>query len=173
MSRRTNADVKGLVAALQDAGVEFCVIGGVAAIAHGVLTPTQDLDVAAPMTVENLGRLLAALAPYHPKHATRPDLGVITASAEELTRFRLLLIETDLGRLDVLKRVEPIGEFHELRMVELSLVDARVVRVLALDQLIEVKAHLRRPKDKIVEAELRAIRNRLAASTNVDDSEGP
>lgn len=58
-------------------------------------------------------------------------------------------------------------------MVELSLVDARVVSVLALDQRIEVKAHLRRPKDEIVEAELRAIRNRLGASTNVDDSEGP
>jgi hypothetical protein len=56
-------------------------------------------------------------------------------------------------------------------MVELSLVDARIVRVLSLDQLIEVKAHVRRPKDKIVEAELRAIRNRLGASvtTTVDD----
>jgi predicted nucleotidyltransferase len=160
-ARRTNADVKALLGALQDAGVEFCVIGGVAAIAHGALTPTQDLDVAAPMTVENLSRLLAALAPYHPKHATRPDLGVITASAQELTHFRLLLLDTDLGRLDVLKTVEPIGEFDQLHMSELSLVSDQLVRVITLDQLIEVKAHLRRPKDKIVESELRAIRDRL------------
>lgn len=54
--RRTNADVSGLLTALQDAGVVFCVIGGVAAIAHGVLTPTQDLDIAAPMTADNLAR---------------------------------------------------------------------------------------------------------------------
>ena len=126
-------DGVGYALSLQDAGVEFCIIGGVAAIAHGALTPTHDLDVAAPMTVENLERLFAALAPYRPKHATRPDLGVITA----------------------------------------SLVDDRIVRVLSLDQLIEVKAHVRRPKDRIVEAELRAIRNRLGVmpSTNEGDAD--
>lgn len=75
MPRRANADVSGLLAALQDAKVEFCVIGGVAAIAHGALTPTQDLDIAAPMTEDNLARLLTALAPYRPKHATRPISG--------------------------------------------------------------------------------------------------
>lgn len=161
MERRANADVGGLLAALQDAGFEFCVIGGVAAIAHGALTPTQDLDVAAPMTTENLSRLLAALAPYHPKHATRPDLGVITASAEELTRFRLLLLDTDLGRLDVLKRVEPIGEFDQLMSSPMPLAENRTASVIELDQLIEIKAFLSRRKDKLVEAELRAIRDRL------------
>lgn len=161
MPRRANADVSGLLAALQDAKVEFCVIGGVAAIAHGALTPTQDLDIAAPMTEDNLARLLTALAPYRPKHATRPDLGVITASAEELTRFRLLLLDTDLGRLDVLKRVEPIGEFEHLRSRPMQLVVDRKVLVIELDQLIEIKAYLSRRKDKLVEAELRAIRDRL------------
>ena len=163
MARRTNADIRGLLTALQEANVEFCVIGGVAAIAHGALTPTHDLDVAAPMTVENLARLLTALAPHRPKHATRPDLGVITASAEELTRFRLLLLDTELGRLDVLKRVEPIGEFDQLKSSPMPLVGERPVSVIDLDQLIEVKAHLRRPKDKLVEVELRAIRDRLRA----------
>jgi hypothetical protein len=141
--------------------VEFCVIGGVAAIAHGALTPTHDLDIAAPMTVDNLARLLTALAPYRPKHATRPDLGVITASAEELTRFRLLLLDTDLGRLDVLKRVEPIGEFEQLRSITMPIIGENPVSVIDLDQLIEIKAHVGRPKDKIVEVELRAIRERL------------
>jgi hypothetical protein len=163
VARRTNADIRGLLTALQEANVEFCVIGGVAAIAHGALTPTHDLDVAAPMTVENLARLLTALAPHRPKHATRPDLGVITASAEELTRFRLLLLDTELGRLDVLKRVEPIGEFEQLRSIPMPLAGERTVSVIDLDQLIEIKAHLRRPKDKIVEVELRAIRDRLRA----------
>lgn len=113
------------------------------------------------MTEDNLARLLTALAPYRPKHATRPDLGVITASAEELTRFRLLLLDTDLGRLDVLKRVEPIGEFEHLRSRPMQLVVDRKVLVIELDQLIEIKAYLSRRKDKLVEAELRAIRDRL------------
>jgi hypothetical protein len=161
VARRTNADIRGLLTALQNANVQFCVIGGVAAIAHGALTPTHDLDIAAPMTVDNLARLLTALAPHRPKHATRPDLGVITASAEELTRFRLLLLDTDLGRLDVLKHVEPIGEFEQLRSSPMPIVGEQSVAVIDLDQLIEIKAHLRRPKDKIVEVELRAIRDRL------------
>lgn len=155
------ADVDALLAALQDAGVEFCVIGGVAAVAHGASTPTRDLDVAAPMTVENLTRLFTALAPHRPVHATRPDLGVIRDPPESFTRFRLLLLDTDLGRLDVLKRVEPVGEFDALRSVLIELIPRRVVPVLELDQLIEVKAFLTRPKDKIVEAELRAIRERI------------
>lgn len=161
MTRRTNADVPALLAALQDASFEFCVIGGVAAIAHGAVTPTLDLDVAAPITIENIERLLSALAPHHPKHVTRPDLGVITSGADYLATFRLLLLDTDLGRLDVLGHVEPIGKFEELRSAEMELADDRWARVIDLDQLIEIKAHLTRPKDKIVEAELRAIRDRL------------
>ena len=161
MSAPRAADIGALLAALQDANVEFCVIGGVAAVAHGATTPTRDLDVAAPMTVENLTRLFAALAPHRPMHATRRDLGVIRDPPDAFARFRLLLLETDLGRLDVLRRVEPLGEFEALRSTLMELTEGRVVPVLELDQLIEVKAFLTRPKDKIVEAELRAIRDRL------------
>lgn len=154
-------ETEKLLNILLDSSVQFVVIGGIAALAHGASTPTQDLDIAAPLTPENLQRLLEALSPYHPKHATRPDLGVIWQTADELSRFRLLLIDTDIGRLDVLGTVAPLGGFEALKTVELELVEGRAVRVLELDQLIEVKAHLNRPKDKIVEAELRAIRNRL------------
>ena len=154
------AQTEKLLTVLVDAGFEFIVIGGVAAIAHGAVSPTQDLDVTAPMTSENLGILMRALAPYRPRHATRPDLGVITESAEGLTRFRLLLIDTDIGRLDVLARVEPLGEYGTLDAVEIELLPGRTLRVLSLEQLIAVKAHLNRPKDKVVEAELRAILDR-------------
>jgi hypothetical protein len=161
-------DEEQLLRALLDAGVQFIVIGGAAAIAHGAVTPTQDLDIAAPFTEENLARLLAAVRPFKPRHATRPELGEVWQGPAELTRFRLLLLQTDVGRLDVLPRVEPLGAYEALRSVELELIEHRNVRVLALDQLIEVKAHLRRPKDKVVEAELRAIAELLAH----DDEEG-
>lgn len=150
-----------LLTCLQDAGFEFVVVGGVAAVAHGASTPTSDLDVAAPMTADNLARLLTALRPHHPRHATRADLGEITESPEELSRFRLLLITTDLGRVDVMGRVDPIGAHSDLVTVPMELAEGRQFRVLALDPLIDVKAHLRRPKDKTVEAELRAIREFL------------
>jgi hypothetical protein len=55
-----SADSRRLLRALLDAGLEFVVIGGTAALAHGALTPTKDLDVAAPLTEENLRRLMQA-----------------------------------------------------------------------------------------------------------------
>lgn len=149
-----------LLALLQDAGVRFVVIGGVAAYAHGAATLTVDLDVAAQLTPDNVERLMVALRPYHPKHVTRPDLGVIQESIERLCEFRMLLIATDLGRLDVLREVQPLGPAESLRSVELEVVEGRRCQVLDLDQLIEVKAFVGRPKDRIVEQELRAIRER-------------
>jgi hypothetical protein len=147
-----------LLELLLDGGVEFVVIGGVAAIAHGGTMATRDLDVVVAMSPENLDRLVATLAPFNPRHVTRRDLGVITKSGEDLASFRLLLLETDLGRLDVLGELEPIGPIDCLEIDELELLEGRYAPVLALDQLIAVKQHLGRPKDKIVEAELRAIR---------------
>jgi predicted nucleotidyltransferase len=154
-----------LLEVLYDSGFEFIVVGGTAALAHGAVTPTRDVDVAAPMTEENLSKLMDALRPHHPKHATRPDLGVIPHSVAELSKFRLLLIDTDIGRLDVLAGVKPLGEYAELASCSMELLEGKSFRVLELDSLIEVKAFLQRPKDKIVEAELRAIRDRLRNSS--------
>jgi predicted nucleotidyltransferase len=147
-----------LLALLHHAGFEFVIVGGVAAIAHGATRSTKDLDVVAPFTTENLRRLLDALKPHDVRHLTRPDLGVVSQTAEELSGYRLLLLESDLGRLDVLREVPPIGHHGDLKVVEMELVQGLRFRVIALDQLIEIKASLGRPQDKDVERDLRAIR---------------
>ena len=141
------------------AGLPFAVVGGVAAIAHGAATSTKDLDIAMPMTRDNLEQLLSCMAPFRPRHAMRHDLGLLDGRAEELARFRLLLIDSDLGRLDVLRNIEPIGGYEALETVEMELLEGRVFKVISLDQLITVKAHLGRRKDLIVAQELRAIRD--------------
>lgn len=159
-SKRPTQQTEKLLVLLQDAGVRFVVIGGVAAISHGAATLTRDLDVAAPLTPDNVERLMTALRPYHPTHVTRPDLGEINEPIERLCEFRLLLIDTDLGRLDVLGEVQPLGPAESLVTVEMELVEGKRFQVLSLDQLIEVKSFVGRPKDRIVEMELRAIRER-------------
>lgn len=157
MTRRPAQQTDVLLQNLLDTGLEFVVIGGVAAIAHGATTPTQDLDIACRMTPENMTLVMAALKGQHPVHATRPDLGEISNPPEELAKFRMLLIQTDLGRLDVLGTVDPLGGMESLTAVAMDLLPKRTFRVLDLEQLIVVKAHVARPKDKIVEAELRAL----------------
>ena len=155
-----------LLALLHREGFEFVVIGGVAAIAHGASRSTRDLDVVAPFTPENLQHLLDALGPHGVKHFTRQDLGCVAQSARELSAFRVLLLESDLGRLDVLREVPPIGPHERVESVEMELVEGLRSRVISLDQLIEVKAWLTRPQDKDVERELRAIRELRAQSSS-------
>jgi hypothetical protein len=46
--------------------VEFILIGGGAAIAHGSVRLTQDVDVVYARTEENLQRLVVALKLYQP-----------------------------------------------------------------------------------------------------------
>jgi hypothetical protein len=159
VSRRSSQDNEALLRALQGAAFEFAIIGGVAAVLHGASRLTIDLDLAAPFDDENLRRLLRALAPFHPVHATRPDLSLSGESLERLRTFRLLLIECDIGRLDVLREVPPLGEFEQLRTVAMDLLGVQV-RVLARDQLISVKRAVGRPRDIEVALELEAIAER-------------
>jgi len=59
-------DFPGLIRMLADAGVEFILVGGVAATVHGSARLTRDVDVVYARTAANLERLVAALAPHEP-----------------------------------------------------------------------------------------------------------
>lgn len=71
-------DSPALLRALVASDVEFIIVGGLAAIAHGSSTFTRDLDVLARFDVTNMKRLLAAVEPSHPRfvlHPNRPPPG--------------------------------------------------------------------------------------------------
>lgn len=150
---------EALLRLLQDAGIEFMLIGGVAAISWGATEFTRDLDVTMDFTLENVTRLMAALAPHRPKRLTRPDLPGIAERPEALVHFPSLLLVTELGRLDVLRDVPPLGRYLDFasRAVTVRAFE-RDHRLIALDDLIAIKKHVARPKDLIVAAQLEAIR---------------
>lgn len=155
-------DNVALLRALVGEGVEFTVVGGAAAVVHGAATVTYDLDLLMPFTEANCARLLRALHDLHPRLSHTPDKRALTHSAEQLASFKNLYLVTDLGRLDLLGALPPFedpGEVHR-RAVVLEIGGVRV-RVISIDDLIRVKAALDRPKDRIVEAELRAVRAKL------------
>lgn len=156
MRRRGPQRTRELLRLLDESGFEFIVIGGVAATLHGSTLNTIDVDVVSPFTVENLGLLLTALAPYDPHHASRLDLPGITEPVETLVRWRMLMLESDLGRLDVLRDMEPVGRFADCESV-IRTVDGMGLRVLSRSQLIAVKRHVARPKDLMVAEELVAL----------------
>ena len=59
-----NPEHIGLFSALLAAGVEFAVVGGVAAIAHGVPRTTHDLDLFFRPTISNVQAAFQALEAY-------------------------------------------------------------------------------------------------------------
>jgi predicted nucleotidyltransferase len=149
-----------LLRLLLDSRVEFVLIGGVAAIAHGSATFTQDCDITAPFTEDNLTRLMAALRPYQPRYALAMPKRPVTESPAVLSKNRNLYLLTDLGRLDILAEVPPVGAYAEVAARAISLdIYGRSCRVISLDDLIAIKRYLGRDKDRLVERELLALRN--------------
>lgn len=147
-----------LLRRLSDAGVEFVVVGGTAAVLHGSATATYDLDVAMPFSKENCQRVLDAVSPLEPRLAHTPDRRPLTIGADDLSRFRNLYLSTKLGRLDLLGSVPPIESLEILFSgAEWMDVGGVKIRVISLAHLIVVKAALDRPKDRAVAVELRAI----------------
>jgi hypothetical protein len=153
-----------LITRLADAQVEFVVIGGVAAIAWGSQQFTRDLDLAVPLTAQNVSRLMRIIRPLEPRFYQTLGKPLVTRSDEELASFKNLYFQTTLGIVDCLGEVPPLGRFEEVARgaVELELFSKKC-RVISLDDLITVKHFVGRPKDQLVEAELRAVRDRLAA----------
>jgi hypothetical protein len=166
MSRRPQQTSR-LIELLSAGGVEFAIIGGVAAVMHGSARMTLDLDIVMPFTTANLGRLLEVLRPHDPRYATRLDLSVLDEPIERLVGFRLLLIETDLGRLDCLPRLEPFGDYETIPS-EAREAFGHPCRVIGLDALIEVKLRAGRRKDIEAAHELEAIRDRLRSGSSGD-----
>lgn len=138
------------------------IIGGVAAIAYGSATLTQDFDVTIRFDAANLTRLTKALAGHDPRFTLTSDKRPLDLEPEQLARYKNLYLLTDLGRLDLMSEVPPVGSFDRIRQrAEVMEFFGLQCPVIALDDLITVKEALDREKDRPVLLELRAIRERL------------
>jgi hypothetical protein len=69
-----------LLRLLLEENVEFVLIKGVAAIAHGASTFTLDCDITASFSECNLARLLDTLRPYPPRYALAVPKRPVTES---------------------------------------------------------------------------------------------
>lgn len=147
-----------LLRVLHDGGVEYIIVGGVAARAHGSSRLTDDLDVVYARTPENLARLVAALAPLQPYLRGAPPglpFGWSTATLRAGLNFTLI---TTLGALDLLGEVTGGGGYEQLRPHALPIMlGGGAYLLLDLPWLIRVKRAAGRPKDFEVVAELEVL----------------
>jgi hypothetical protein len=146
------ADLTALLAKLCDAGIEFIVVGGAAAVLHGAPITTNDLDIVHRRTPENVARLLElmlqldAIMRYDfARRGLRP-------TAEMLAGKGQINLSTLLDPIDPLCELAEGKGYDDLLAHSEPMIteDERTVQVLDLPTLIEVKTKAGRPKDRIV-----------------------
>jgi predicted nucleotidyltransferase len=146
---------------LANAGVDFIVIGGMAAAAHGSARATLDLDVVYSREAANVARLVAALAPHHPYLRGAPPGLPFVFDEVTIRRGLNFTLATDLGDFDLLGEVLGGGTYAELlsETIELDAFGVRC-RYVTLEALLRLKRAAGRPKDLEAIAELELIRDR-------------
>ena len=155
-------DVQRLLDLLRAAGVDFVVVGGVALVLRGSSRVTVDLDLCYARDRENLRRLAAALAPYHPRlRGAPPDLPFLWDDRTLASGLNFTLT-TDLGDLDILGEVTGVGGYAQVSAGASDLVVGdTTIRVMDLDTLERSKRAAGRAKDLLDLAEIAEIRRRL------------
>lgn len=151
-------DFRALLGVLHAGGVEFIMVGGAAATAHGAARLTLDLDIVYRRSEDNIARLVNALAPHHPYLRGAPPGLPFLWGAATITRGLNFTLTTDLGDLDILGEITGGGQFDDLRShtIRLSVFGIDVL-CLDLESLIRVKRAAGRPKDFEAIAELERI----------------
>lgn len=151
-------DPERLLTALVEHGVEFCVIGAVAAWLQGNPMVTLDLDVMPQRDLDNADRLAAAL---NELGAREPGGDAeIELEGADFLGWRTQRFDTDAGPIDIVPHAAAVGGFEEVATIALPLGE-RSVRVLTLDEVIASKERLGRRKDKAALPTLYATREAL------------
>jgi len=151
------ADNLELLRKLTTAGVEFVVVGGVAAALQGSSLVTVDLDLCTPFSADRLRRLLPVLVELDSRFRAHPDRPRLEIDPARFSRFRMLLLETRLGPLGLLREIEGVGDYSEVeRASEWVDLGEFGARVLGLEALIAAKKAAGRDKDLRALPELEA-----------------
>jgi hypothetical protein len=147
-----------LLTALHAKRVEFIIVGGVAARAHGSARVTQDIDVSYSRSRKNIERLVDALRPLRPYLRGAPPGLPFEWSAETLERGLNFTLTTTAGDIDLLGEIVGGGTYRELLPHTISApVFGHETRILDLPWLIKVKRAAGRPRDLEAVAELEVI----------------
>lgn len=147
-----------LLGTLADEGVQFILVGGVAARAHGSARITQDIDVSYSRAPDNLARIVRALAPFEPYLRGAPRGLPFEWSEKTLQAGLNFTLTTTIGDIDLLGEIVGGGRYEDLVPHSTAIrLFGRDVLLLDLPWLIHVKRAAGRPKDLEVIAELEAL----------------
>jgi hypothetical protein len=158
-------DPRLICRALNDAGVQYVVVGGFAAVVHGSPLPTSDVDLVPERGEDNLDRLSGALQAIGAKLRTADGPVDAPIDAAFLAAMPFMLnLTTDHGDLDL--TFEPAGPLRgyddwnrDAKDVEIA--PGLVIRVASLDAVIGSKRAAGRPKDERALPYLESLRDQV------------
>ncbi len=152
-----------LLSALHEAGVEFIIVGGVAARAHGSSRLTDDIDISYARSPANLARIVTALGPLKPYLRGAPPGLPFDWSVQTLRAGLNFTLTTTAGPIDLLGEITGGGQYDDLLPHVLTItIFGHDTQLLDLPWLIRVKRAAGRPKDLEVIAELEALQEETA-----------
>lgn len=176
----TGADLSAVLEGLIEAGVEFILVGGLAAVVQGAPVTTMDVDIVHNQSSENIAKLLAFLKSIDAFHR-RPDDQMIRPKEGDISGMGHALFTTRLGPLDVLAVIEEGRDYEDLleHTVEIEF-RGHTIRVLDLKTLVELKRTSRDLKDRqrlpVLEETLRQVEEKygteqgLGRASHKDDA---
>ena len=151
-------DFESMLGRLGAGGVEFIIVGGVAANVHGSAHATVDLDVVYRRTPDNIARLAATLGAADAYLRGAPPGLPFTFDQVTIERGLNFTLTTADGDLDALGEIAGGGGYDRL-LPHAKPAELYGVTCLCIDlpTLIRVKRAAGRPKDFERVAELEAI----------------
>lgn len=150
--------------------VEFVLVGGSAAVVHGVSVVTEDVDLCAPLEPLNLQRILDAIGDLDPRWRMTPDRRPVPTDARQLVGYKNLYLVTRLGQLDILGEISGIGGFDAVKNYsEIANLGGLSCPILTIEGLILAKQAMGRPKDIQAAIQLEAIRDRKLNGGTVNE----
>ena len=107
-------ELPALLALLAGANVDYVLVGGVAAVAHGSARLTMDVDVVYSRRRANVERLVAALSGHSPYLRGAPPGLPFRWDVSTVERGLNFTLTTDLGPLDLLGEIPGGRTFEDL-----------------------------------------------------------
>lgn len=151
-------DFPAAISLLAGGGVEFIVIGGVAATIHGSAHITYDLDVVYRRTPENIEKLALTLEPVRPYLRGAPPGLPFCFDQATIARGLNFTLSTALGDLDFMGEATGAGTYENLLPdTVVGTIDGVEFRCVSLPRLILLKRAAGRPRDLNIVGELEAL----------------
>lgn len=145
-------DIEGILEQLDQASVEYIVIGGVAVGFHGYVRATKDLDIVPAPTRPNLERLVGVLRALGAELDGAGDFDIAELpdplDPDTLALGGNWVLQTRLGRFDVMQWLGDTELWGMLSpgAVEVDM-EGRLVKVAGYDDLVALKRQASRPSD--------------------------